>query len=186
MTSKAGHTFTAGPVYAEIIGSPRVMATDEKGSWPICDIRGWGHLTGKGSGALGLPHDEAAAIQDAHAHFIAEAFTVLRETGLTPRQLAEQINVVEVQRGLAETQRDELLAAVSSLDIPWLDHNVLSDELVVPIAVLGTSFKAEITIGQLRAICAAIAKATAGNLTDDEIVELTSREAALGPDGGSE
>ena len=37
----------------------------------ICDVRGWGYLTG--GGALGLPHDQALAIQEANARLIAAA-----------------------------------------------------------------------------------------------------------------
>ena len=44
-----------------------VLAGDMK----ICDIRGWGHLTGKG--ALGLPYEQAEAIQNANALLIAAA-----------------------------------------------------------------------------------------------------------------
>lgn len=54
-------------------GSARVVATDHKGTFPICDIRGWGHLTGKGHGALGLSHDEGVAIQEANAALIVKA-----------------------------------------------------------------------------------------------------------------
>lgn len=50
-----------------------VMATDAKGDFKVCDIRGWGHLTGKGHGALGLSQDEAVAIQTANANLIAAA-----------------------------------------------------------------------------------------------------------------
>lgn len=64
---------TPGPWKPEFIGSPRVLATDTKGDFPICDIRGWGHLTGKGHGALGLSNSEAAAIQDANARLVAAA-----------------------------------------------------------------------------------------------------------------
>ena len=39
----------------------------------ICDIRGWGRLTGKGRGGLGLSDDEAEAVQKANAEFIANA-----------------------------------------------------------------------------------------------------------------
>lgn len=39
----------------------------------ICDIRGWGHLTG--GGALNLHPDEAARVQDARKEFIARART---------------------------------------------------------------------------------------------------------------
>lgn len=50
-------------------GSPTVQA----GDMLICQCRGWGYLTGKGHAALGLPHDEAATIQDANAYLIASA-----------------------------------------------------------------------------------------------------------------
>ena len=39
----------------------------------VCDIRGWGYLTGKGVGALGLPDDQAFGIQLANARLIAAA-----------------------------------------------------------------------------------------------------------------
>jgi len=39
----------------------------------VCDIRGWGYLTGKGDGALGLTEDEAVAVQSANAALIAAA-----------------------------------------------------------------------------------------------------------------
>src|SRR5687767_874438 len=42
----------------------------------ICNIRGWGHLTGKGGG-LGLSEDEAVAIQHANARLIAAAPSLL-------------------------------------------------------------------------------------------------------------
>lgn len=41
-------------------------------SMNVCDIRGWGHLTGKGGG-LALPEDTAIAIQTANAQLIAAA-----------------------------------------------------------------------------------------------------------------
>ena len=65
---------TPGPWLVEIIGSPRVVAEGAKGGpFPICDVRGWGYLTGKGHGALGLPTDEAVSIQNANTHLIAAA-----------------------------------------------------------------------------------------------------------------
>lgn len=38
----------------------------------ICDMRGWGHLTGKGGG-LALSEEKAIAIQEANARLIAAA-----------------------------------------------------------------------------------------------------------------
>ncbi len=66
-------TPTPGPWEVDTTSGARVLATDGKGSFPICDIRGWGHLTGKGHGALGLSEAEAIAIQDANARLIAAA-----------------------------------------------------------------------------------------------------------------
>lgn len=42
------------------------------GEMRICDIRGWGYLTGHGSGSLGLPPDTARDIQIDVAQFIAD------------------------------------------------------------------------------------------------------------------
>lgn len=52
-----------------------VVAENAKigGETPVCDIRGWGYLTGKGHGALGLSQEEAVAIQTANANLIAAA-----------------------------------------------------------------------------------------------------------------
>lgn len=44
----------------------KIWAPSEKGGETfILDVRGWGYLTGKGSGALGLPHDLAISMQKA-------------------------------------------------------------------------------------------------------------------------
>jgi hypothetical protein len=60
--------------FASVIGL-RVNATNAKigGETPICDIRGWGYLTGQGHGALGLSEKEAIAVQRAIADYIASA-----------------------------------------------------------------------------------------------------------------
>lgn len=50
-----------------------VEGKTSKGTIKICDIRGWGHLTGQGHGALGLDQDEAIKIQTANAQLIAAA-----------------------------------------------------------------------------------------------------------------
>jgi len=44
-----------------------------KGPMKVADIRGWGYLTGKGHGALGLSYDEGVAVQAANAAFIVKA-----------------------------------------------------------------------------------------------------------------
>lgn len=45
----------------------------------VADVRGWGYLTGKGHGAIGLPYDDAVAVQDANARLIAAAPDLLAE-----------------------------------------------------------------------------------------------------------
>lgn len=39
----------------------------------VCEIRGWGYLTGNGHGALGLSAEQAQAIQTANTNLIASA-----------------------------------------------------------------------------------------------------------------
>lgn len=55
--------------------SLHVFADNTKigGDAMVCEIRGWGYLTGNGHGALGLDPAEAAKIQDANARLIAAA-----------------------------------------------------------------------------------------------------------------
>lgn len=53
----------------------------------VCDLRGWGYLTG--SGALALPPETAAAIQDANGRLIAAA-PLLKETNYVLAMLALQ------------------------------------------------------------------------------------------------
>lgn len=51
-----------------------IWAPSEKGGEAkIFDVRGWGYLTGKGDGALGLSEDQAIAIQTANANIAAAA-----------------------------------------------------------------------------------------------------------------
>lgn len=55
-------------------GVCKVWAPSLKGGeTPVCDIRGWGYLTGGGHGALGLPEDMAIAVQNAWGQLIADA-----------------------------------------------------------------------------------------------------------------
>ena len=55
---------------------------------------------------------------DANAGLVAEAFNVLTETGLTPRQLAEALEI-------ARKQRAELLAALKNI-VPRFERCILS------------------------------------------------------------
>jgi hypothetical protein len=101
MTSKAGHTFTAGP---------------------------WDYFVGNANGR-GLVRVEAALTSDdagehicsfprgskgeAHAALVAEAGTVLHETSLTPRQLAERCE--ELVAALTFTQTDPCFVLLGSV-----------------------------------------------------------------------
>jgi hypothetical protein len=68
MSSTPEMPATPGP-WAVGYRTSDVTACD--GRMKVCDIRGWGYLTGKG--ALGLSDEEATAIQTANARLIASA-----------------------------------------------------------------------------------------------------------------
>lgn len=53
------------------VGWRALEVTAADGQMKICDVRGWGYLTGKGS--LSLDYDRAVAIQTANASLIAAA-----------------------------------------------------------------------------------------------------------------
>ena len=60
--------FTPGPWKAHMAGMNVLACNDQM---MICNVRGWGYLTGVG--ALNLPDDQAIAIQDANTRLIAAA-----------------------------------------------------------------------------------------------------------------
>lgn len=62
---------TPGPWRLNDTFKSKVFAQTEKGLMTICDIRGWGHLTGVGG--FHLSDDRAIEIQDANAGLIAAA-----------------------------------------------------------------------------------------------------------------
>ncbi len=66
---------TPGPWESSEPYSPMITAKDPygHGMMHVADIRGWGHLTGKGS--CDLPEGQACAIQEANSFFIAAART---------------------------------------------------------------------------------------------------------------
>ena len=93
-------THTAGP-WTPDSRAMSVWAEDHRGKFPICDIRGWGHLTGKGHGALGLPETEAIAIQMANARLIAAApkmLSALREVAVIAEQHVHDLCAI-IQEG---------------------------------------------------------------------------------------
>lgn len=68
----------------------------------ICDMRGWGHLTGKGGG-LGLSFEEAAPIQDARGELMAltpQTITAIRQLLATMKLMGEALEIVNaIARG---------------------------------------------------------------------------------------
>lgn len=67
----------------------KIWATDAKGAFPVFDIRGWGHLTGKGHGALGLNQTTALEIQKANGRVAAAAPELLSGLELVRSIIAE-------------------------------------------------------------------------------------------------
>jgi hypothetical protein len=86
----------------------------EAGPMKICDIRGWGYLTGKGHGALGLPEDKAIAIQTANAELIKRARTAL------PQYIA-RVKELEAQRapGSGELEGQKQLNVTMFKALDW-------------------------------------------------------------------
>jgi len=97
---------TPGPwTYSNDMGCPMVWA----GSMRICDVRGWGHLTG--AGALNLPEEKAAAIQDANGRLITAAPDLLQALkffqkcmahGAQPRALSDSLKLAQAAIAKAE------------------------------------------------------------------------------------
>ena len=85
MTSKAGHTFTAGP--CEFHTQPYDCRSGNGLDHSIMD-------DGVVVVFVVAPGHANEAFQK-RGHFIAEAFTVAHETGMTPRQLAERCAKLE-------------------------------------------------------------------------------------------
>lgn len=104
--------------------SPTVMV----GNMKICDLRGWGHLTG--IGGMNLPEDKAAEIQDANARLIAAAPDLLAACETALDAIAEFLGKSEREtssasgsslfRGLhpAMTQLDNAIYGALTTDPP--------------------------------------------------------------------
>jgi hypothetical protein len=60
-----------------------------KGPMHVADIRGWGYLTGKGDGALGMEYDAAVEVQKANARLIAAAPDMLDALRNVQKLIAE-------------------------------------------------------------------------------------------------
>jgi|18_taG_2_1085343.scaffolds.fasta_scaffold157237_2 hypothetical protein len=53
------------------------IKTKATGDTPVLDVRGWGHLTGKGS--LGMEDNEAAKVQDQFERWVIETLNAALE-----------------------------------------------------------------------------------------------------------
>jgi hypothetical protein len=65
--------FTMGPWMVDHTRIVTAVPVYGKGEMHIADVRGWGFLTGRGSGALAMAEGLAIVIQDANARLIAAA-----------------------------------------------------------------------------------------------------------------
>lgn len=64
----------------------------------MVDMRGWGFLTGKGSGALGMPQDKAEVLQDKLGEQVALAINSYQPVPATiPQQVQEAVAAVQQQ-----------------------------------------------------------------------------------------
>ena len=88
---------TAGPWKQDKIVGNMIWA----GEMRVADIRGWGHLTGKG--ALGLSDGDAIDIQNANARLIAAAPDLL---GALEKLLASQTtgNMLKASMAIAKAK----------------------------------------------------------------------------------
>lgn len=88
-------SFTPGPWESETEYECAVYAHNHQ--MKIADIRGWGYLTGKGQGGLGLSSAEASKIQNANARLIAAApemfefIKEIKENHLEPGLFIEKV-----------------------------------------------------------------------------------------------
>lgn len=93
-----------------------VTSHTSKGAIKICDIRGWGHLTGKGYGALGLSYDEAEAIQRSHAELIASAPLLKDQLTAANAKIAELEAQNAMMREALEKNRIEVFHLCKQAD----------------------------------------------------------------------
>lgn len=117
MTSAAKHT--AGPVIASgrirNVSGDQLWCVQVEPSAAISQYRGTIASIQSAAQIGGITNDEA----EANAAFIAEAFNVAHETGLTTRQLADAYTALRNGSRVAveawKAERDELVAAAKAL-----------------------------------------------------------------------
>lgn len=81
---------------------------DGEPAYTVVQARGWGYLTGHGSGALGLKPAEADAIQGRHMRLIAESRSLVPELNAALKAaLKENERLRADQRKLGRAFRDD-------------------------------------------------------------------------------
>lgn len=75
----------SGPYSTDPLGA-KIYGTGPHGPMTVLDVRGWGYLTGKGHGALGLGAIEANNEQFAFANFVVDALNKASEDVNAPNQ----------------------------------------------------------------------------------------------------
>jgi hypothetical protein len=89
-----------------------------KGPARVADMRGWGYLTGKGHGALGLPEALAIETQKANADFIVKAVNnhdALVETLKLARARIEYLGAVCTNSTHFQANSDEFLPRIDGV-----------------------------------------------------------------------
>jgi len=112
-----------GPWSRDVVGLGIWCPSRRGGETKIFDIRGWGYLTGHGHGALGLPSEEATAIQKANGDFVAHAridIPALCQQALRAIELEAEKQELAMQAlslsGELEALQSELTAARNALE----------------------------------------------------------------------
>lgn len=118
-------SYTPGPWTA--VGPVGFIFTDGSpyghGQMHVAQVRGWGHLTGKGGGCA-FDEDKAVAIQEANARLIAAAPTMYHELELAANTFRDFSNVLRVlgkdvmaaAADVAERHIREQLAAIQKAE----------------------------------------------------------------------
>jgi hypothetical protein len=116
--------FTPGPWTAQ--GNGREVRAGD-GQMKVCDIRGWGYLTGKGC-ALALPDDQAIEIQKANERLIAAAPDYATACGLDlhPGE-AQSCGPLAWLRSAIDTLADEAVREAAQGDDPDAYFTMLTE-----------------------------------------------------------
>lgn len=107
---------TLGPWYEDGYGD-MVWAKNPygKGQMRVLDVRGWGHLTGRGDGGCAMVDEQAMAIQHANAQFAAHARVDLPDLYAENARLRAEIGEMARQSNVNHDQSIDVLREVDRL-----------------------------------------------------------------------